>query len=244
MPRPWHALNLFYTSQASQMSVSESFTVFRAFMKRWRTLILLLSLLLIIIISPLLEGSPTGGIILVGIFSLILLLGVYAISYNLRLIAVSLLMMIPTFIVVWTETFYSTTPLIIARYVLSAMTIFFILFIMLRKILSVSKVTTYEIYSALSVYILVALGFCQIYILSYHLNPGSISIEHGGFSFSSMLYFSFVSLSTTGFGDIVSVEPLTRSVTILELITGVFFVAILIARLIGGLAITKTSNQD
>jgi len=59
-----------------------------------------------------------------------------------------------------------------------------------------------------------------------------------------MFYFSFVSLSTTGFGDIVSVEPLTRSVTILELITGVFFVAILIARLIGGLNVTKTDDQS
>jgi voltage-gated potassium channel len=226
------------------MSVGESFTIFRTFMKRYRTLTLLISLLIIIIIAPLLEENSTGSIILVGIFSLILLLGVYAISYNLRLIAVSLFMMIPTYIVVWTETFYSTTPLIIARYVLSAITIFFILLIMLWKILSVSKVTAYEIYGALSVYILVALGYCQIYILSYHLNPGSISIQFGKFSFSTMFYFSFVSLSTTGFGDIVSVEPLTRSVTILELITGVFFVAILIARLIGGLNVTKTDDQS
>lgn len=212
-----------------------SYAAIRKSLKQHRTFFLLISLLIIIVVSPLIDSSVTGSIILGAIFSSILLLGVYVISYNLRLIAISLLLMIPTSGLIWIDTFYSTTPLTIARYTLSALTIFFILFMMLRHILSVRKVTTYEIYGALSVYILVALAYSQLYILFYNLNPASISFEFGQHSFSSLLYFSFICLGTVGFGDIVAVAPLARSIVILEVITGVFFIAILIARLIGGL---------
>ena len=179
-----------------------------------------------------------GSIVLGAVFSIILLLGVYVISYNLRLIAVSLLLMIPASILIWIDALYPTIPFAIARYVLSAVTIFFILFVMLKNILSAKKVTTYEIYGALSVYLLVALAYSQIYLLFYNLNPGSIYFEFGTYSFSAILYFSFVCLATVGFGDIVAVAPLARSIVILEATTGVFFVAILIARLIGSLSIT------
>lgn len=47
------------------------------------------------------------------------------------------------------------------------------------------------------------------------------------------MYFSFTVLTSTGFGDVVAVSPLARSVAVLEQIAGMLFVAILIARLAG-----------
>ena len=48
-----------------------------------------------------------------------------------------------------------------------------------------------------------------------------------------MLYFSFTVLSSTGFGDITPVHPVARMLCVLEQVTGVLFIAILIARLAG-----------
>jgi Na+/H+-dicarboxylate symporter len=48
----------------------------------------------------------------------------------------------------------------------------------------------------------------------------------------SMLYFSFTTLTTTGYGDIVAVDPFARSLANLEAVLGQFFIAITVARLV------------
>jgi Ion channel len=208
----------------------------RMLLRKRRTFFLLVSLLVLIILLPLLENSILGSIVLLVLFAFILLFGVYAISYDIRNIAISLMLAVPTFIVVWTETFQSSQPLLIARYILSMLTILFILITILWKILSVEKVSIDEIYGAVCVYILIALVFSQVYSLLYVLSPNSFYFTYGDFSFSSILYFSFVALSSVGFGDIVAITPLARAVVTLELIAGVLFIAVLIARLIGAMA--------
>ena len=47
-----------------------------------------------------------------------------------------------------------------------------------------------------------------------------------------MLYFSLTTLTTTGYGDIIAVDPLARSLANLESVIGVFYVAITVARLV------------
>jgi voltage-gated potassium channel len=218
------------------MLPGNSIVFLRMLLRKRRTFLLLVSLLVLIILLPLLENSILGSIVLLVLFAFILLFGVYAISYDIRNIAISLMLAVPTFIVVWTETFQSSTPLLIARFILSIFTILFILLTILWKILSVEKVSIDEIYGAVCVYILIALVFSQVYSLLYVLSPSSFYFMFGEFSFSSILYFSFVALSSVGFGDIVAVTPLARAIVTLELIAGVIFVAVLIARLIGAMA--------
>jgi Na+/H+-dicarboxylate symporter len=50
---------------------------------------------------------------------------------------------------------------------------------------------------------------------------------------STMLYFSFVTLTATGMSDIMPVHPVARMLCTLEMITGILFIAVLIARLAG-----------
>jgi MFS family permease len=225
------------------MAVRDSVTSLRMLMRKRRTFFLLVSLLTLIILLPLLEDSILGSIVLLVLFAFILLFGVYAISYDIRNIAISLMLAVPTFIVVWTETFQSSPELLIARFLLSMFTILFILITILWNILSVDKVSMDEIYGAVCVYILIALVFSQVYSLLYVLSPASFYFEFGHFSFSSILYFSFVALSSVGFGDIVAVSPLARAIVTLELIAGVIFVAVLIARLIGAMTGRKIRKK-
>jgi hypothetical protein len=52
-------------------------------------------------------------------------------------------------------------------------------------------------------------------------------------NFDSFLYFSFVTLTTAGYGDIAPVNPLIRTLAYLEMVTGQFYLAILVAGLVG-----------
>jgi hypothetical protein len=82
---------------------------------------------------------------------------------------------------------------------------------------------------------MIALLWALMYGVVQYFYPGAYAV--GGtpkaLDMGEMIYFSFTALSTAGFGDITPVLIQSRFLTILEMITGVMYVAILIARLTG-----------
>ncbi len=87
---------------------------------------------------------------------------------------------------------------------------------------------------AISVYLLIGVCFAHFYALVFNLDPGSFrGIEEGVATGTSFVYFSFVTLTTLGYGDIT---PLTRwggSIAILEAVVGQLYLTVLVARLVG-----------
>ncbi len=78
--------------------------------------------------------------------------------------------------------------------------------------------------------------FTSVYRLISELDPAAFANVPAGQSeaaaVSGMLYFSFTTLTSTGFGDIVPVHPIARSLTNLEAVLGQLYLAILLARLV------------
>ena len=107
---------------------------------------------------------------------------------------------------------------------------------------SVRRSTLYE---AVSVYLLLGLFWGTLYSFIEHIAPGSFSLgpgpHIGHLGWSDFLYHSFVTLTTLGYGDLVPVAPMARSLTILEAIVGVFFTTALIARLV---AVYRPDDTD
>jgi hypothetical protein len=108
----------------------------------------------------------------------------------------------------------------------------------LRYVLAPGQVTTDKIHGAIAAYILTGLLWATLYIFLDHLQPGSFTDSAAGNSTNQLppedlLYFSFVTLTTTGYGDVAPVTAHARSLAILEQLAGTFYIAILIARLTG-----------
>ena len=95
------------------------------------------------------------------------------------------------------------------------------------------EVTADMIMAAASEYMLIGIMFSYIYFLIAAVYPGSFSFQGSQWDRLSFLYFSFVSLTTTGSGDILPVSLQARSIAILEQVTGQLFVAVAVARLVG-----------
>ena len=111
----------------------------------------------------------------------------------------------------------------------------------LRHVLSFGPLYADRVHAALSVYILLALGWAGAYAMLEVLSPGAFSIPHaagakpdeGAPLLADMMHLSIATLTSTGFGDITPVAPFARSLSQLEQLTGVFYIAVLISRLIG-----------
>jgi hypothetical protein len=89
---------------------------------------------------------------------------------------------------------------------------------------------------AVVIYLSLATIFAAAYGLIWELSPGAfvnlITPAGGPQEVATMLYFSFTTLTTTGYGDIVAVDPFARSLANLESILGQFFLAITVTRLV------------
>jgi hypothetical protein len=107
---------------------------------------------------------------------------------------------------------------------------------LLQKVLRPGLVNAGKLYDAASIYLLLGLTWSALYNWTEQQVPGSFRVATDTsrpVSSETLLYFSFTTLTTVGFGDVVAVRSLSRMLASMEAITGVLYVAILIARLAG-----------
>jgi voltage-gated potassium channel len=88
-----------------------------------------------------------------------------------------------------------------------------------------------HVYAALSAYLLAGLFFGLLYWVLEQLRPDALTTS-GNFSRMTAIYFSFVTLATLGYGDIVPRTDVARGLAILEAVGGQLFLAVLVARLV------------
>ena len=98
------------------------------------------------------------------------------------------------------------------------------------------RVTAHRLQGAVVLYLNLATIFASAYRLIWELSPsafGNLSGPTGGTSeIATMMYFSLTTLTTTGYGDIVPLNPFARSLANLEAILGQLYLATTIARLV------------
>jgi voltage-gated potassium channel Kch len=99
-----------------------------------------------------------------------------------------------------------------------------------------------HVYAALSAYLLAGIFFGVFYWVLEQIWTGTFAAA-GNFSRMSAIYFSFVTLATLGYGDIVPRTDVARGMAIVEGVGGQLFLAVLIARLVSLYARGKEANQ-
>lgn len=112
-----------------------------------------------------------------------------------------------------------------------------------------AKVTLETLKGVICAYFMVAFVFAYAYYLIEYLSPGSFHLIERDRSFvihsrdlAEMMYFSFVTLLTIGFGDITPLKNVSQTVVVMEGIIGQFYIAILVARIVSVYAILTNAN--
>ena len=108
--------------------------------------------------------------------------------------------------------------------------------LLLHKVLFTGAVDGNKIVGAICIYMLLAMIWAMLYLFIAEALPGSFNgLPQAPWldNFSAAIYFSFVTITTLGYGDISPVLPLARFLVTMEAIVGVFYMAIVVASLIG-----------
>jgi hypothetical protein len=140
----------------------------------------------------------------------------------------------------------ATHSIIVEATAVAVLAIFFLYTALLifRHVLSFGPVYADRVHAALSVYILLALSWACVYALIEIISPGAFSLAYtsantaagkpeGAYLLADMIHLSIATLTSTGYGDITPVAPFARSTSQLEQLIGVFYIAVLISRLVG-----------
>lgn len=204
--------------------------------------LLFLFLLFLLISYPLFQDRDTAELALDVIFTAILVLSTYLVSHQRKVLLTTLALGIPTLASWWAVRIFAIPSVDIAGLSLSVVFLIFVISVILRSILSRDDVTVDVIFGAINVYLLIGVTWTFIYAIVEISNPGSFnfgelrtdpsgSVRHGELRFFS--YFSLVTLSTLGYGDITPATAMARSLASLEAVVGQLYIAVLIARLVG-----------
>jgi voltage-gated potassium channel len=208
------------------------FGVFRFSMAQF-----LIALVLLFVGTPLVMYFPNGDLIEVVLITLVLLSGVLASGGRTRSLILAIVMVTPAAAGKWIN--HYRPDLYPAPIFQGAILVFFLFLVvyLLRFIFRAPFVNSEVLCAAISTYLLLGLAWAFAYLLVAEIVPDSFMLASGPAANRSMdamtaLYFSFVTLCTVGFGDVTPVSNVARILAILEAMTGAFYMAILIARLV------------
>ena len=123
-----------------------------------------------------------------------------------------------------------------------ALFMFIAIISIMRSVFLHDEVTSDLIVGSICLYLLIGMFFALVYGSILLITPDSFS-KLSNKSLSDLIYFSFVTLTTTGFGDIVPTHPLTRLLASLEAVIGTLYMAIMVARLVGMHIMSETRKR-
>jgi hypothetical protein len=199
---------------------------------------LVVSLLIYIFFLYPLTGTGWVKLLTNIFFSLILIAGAITVSRNRIFRTLVFSWGLLNFVFLWTRYLFPYQPLVFATDCLSMAFLVLLTLLILSQAFREGPTTSHRIMGAVAVYLLLGVIWSLAYDLITLGIPGAFNIQAPSTpgdreSFrSDLFYFSFVTLTTTGYGDIVPIHPIARMLVILEGVTGQLFPAILIARLV------------
>jgi hypothetical protein len=204
---------------------------------------LLATIVLLLVSQPMFSGHAFAQTLVTVSIALVLLAALYALRATRYYFATALILFVPS-IGSRVVLLFTASPAIeavgaIASCLFLAVTII----ALVTRLFIVKSVTLDTISAGICAYLLMGIAFAYAFAVVELFHPGSFStalfqrpaghIAPLMASLHSFIYYSFVCLTTTGFGDISPISEAARSVSVMEAVVGQLYMAILIARLVG-----------
>jgi len=206
--------------------------IFRSSARRF-----LVSLILMLSVAPFVDDLEYGPIIDKVFFTLVFILGVLAVGRSHRTLVLAFVLMLPAVVAGWISHFQ---PQLLPPAVHNVAALIFLCFIeyqLLHFIFRAPRVNSEVLCAGISGYLLLGILWMSAYMLVSRLNPEAFAFNIGTSSAHPLAqfeayYFSFITLSTVGYGDITPLSHGARTLAMMEAMTGTLYMAVLISRLV------------
>lgn len=194
--------------------------------------ILLFALISLLLAIPILDDSSFGKMIFSTFFLFIIAGILYGIRRSRHLIAY---IIIALFVVAFHFTAIKVHQFNTVSYLLALIFYCYAIVVFSHDIFTTKSLTNDVLLGSICVYLLIGLSFATIYMLLQSFELGALMHQSTNLPIifsADFYYFSFITLSTVGFGDIVVQSGFAKSIVMIESTVGIFYIAIMVARLV------------
>jgi len=213
--------------------MTKRFFRLRAWFETRRFLIVLVALLLLFVIYPATEGWVGIGFVLDILLSAVILSAIYAVGEKGKPLLFALLTGVPSFLAHWLRFVFKWPGFYFIDVSFSTLFFAFATFTIVRHLFRHKRVTSDLIRGAICGYFLMGLMWASCFALMQAIHPGSFTGDQTAYlDLEDLIYFSFVTLTTTGYGDIAPATGQARALSIIEAVMGQMYVAVNIATLV------------
>jgi hypothetical protein len=199
-----------------------------------------------VLLYPFMEGSDVGRA-LFSVFGIAILgLVVLAVRSSPGLTWVVVALGTPATVLLLIQAISGSDDLLPYSSALEAVLYFYAAGALIAYMLADREITRDELFAVGATFTLVAWAFAYAYTVCQAIDPGSFTAAidpSADRSWIELLFLSFTTLSSTGLSDVVPVQPFARSLSMLEQIAGVAYVALVVSRLVGLLIIHRPGTD-
>jgi hypothetical protein len=214
---------------------------------RYRFQMLFLFLIATLLAYPYTEKAALGTYVFRVLIGLVIALSVLAVSFRRGVAVVAVLLAVPSVVQHWLNPDLTSGTLPLINMGLSFAFDVVIVVTIFRRVFSYVQVTSETIFAALCIYLLNGLTFASIYGLIADLQPHAFFFDPGvnlhtrpdRFDF---IYYSFGMMTQLGAAGITAVTDQARAFSMIEAVLGQLYLAVMIARLVGGYRIGRASS--
>jgi len=209
----------------------------RAITREHHSLYLLIALLAFLILTPFLEHRAGGEAFLLILLYAVMVTAVLKLTERRRFLWPGVILISISAVLMLASHIYPARPLVIVNYAVLSAFLGLVSGGLFDYMGRPGSITAGQLYAAVSLYLLLSILWYSIYNLVDAVNPGSflevgLSTPTAKIPHSAFQYFSLVTLTTLGYGDIVPVTPVARMFAGLEAAVGVLYIATTVARLV------------
>ena len=206
------------------------------FARREPSAILLAMQLAGVLLYPFMEGSDVGRA-LFSVFGIAVLgLVVLAVRSTSRLTRVALFLAAPATVLLLVQAVKRNDDLLPYSSAFEAVLYFLAAGALIRYMLADHIITRDELWAVGATFTLLAWAFAYTYTVVQAVEPGSFTAAvdpEAQRTWMELLFLSFTTLTSTGLSDVIPIQPFARSVSMIEQLAGLGYVAVLVSRVIG-----------
>jgi voltage-gated potassium channel len=205
--------------------------------RRYPVACFLVALVFAIATGPFEERLRHSELLEALVFTVVMVFALLAVGGKRRTLTVGLVLVGPALVAKWLNHFWPDLLPPPVFLVPGLLMIVFVLQQLLRFIMVARRVNSEVLCAGVAGYLLVGLLWALAYILLANRVPDAFAFTAGpasghNLNWFAALYFSFITMSTVGYGDIVPLSDTARMLAMMEAVTGTFYTAILISRLV------------
>lgn len=214
---------------------------------------MLLGTMLLLLFVPSLVNAEWVASISRSLYTVLMLSSLYLVSTNRRDLVIGIILFVPVTTTKWMVVPFLTVEIQTLTYCIFQ--VIFLTYVMHKVynfLIAAKKVDTEIIYASIILYIIFGLCLSLVYYGTLIVSPGSLGEnlvldfeDHASLTLllHDLIYFSFVTQTTLGYGDISPTTGFARAVTSTQALVGQLYVAVIIARLVG-IQIATSLNES